>query len=172
MKSEMFIPDPRVQKAPDPGSATLDSHLLHLTKHKMRKPCNEDCDGDDGSGSDDMLLLVIHHLCRHRHPQVGHEAQHPHDVLVLLVRDGAEEGAAVLLLHLGQLFERLDVAAPAVEVLEHVLLNVGQLQQGALLVPQRLKRKKLIMQVADPDPDWIRNPDSIGSVDPDPGGQK
>jgi len=90
-----------------------------------------------------MLLLVIHHLCRHRHPQVGHEAQHPHDVLVLLVGDGTEEGAAVLLLHLGELFERLDVAAPAVEVLQHVLLNVGQLQQGALLVPQRLKAREI-----------------------------
>jgi hypothetical protein len=111
----------------------------------MRKPCDEDCDGDDGSGSDDMLLLVVHHLCRHRHPQVGHEAQHPHDVLVLLVGDRAEEGASVLLLHLGELFERFDVAAPAVEVLQHVLLNVGQLQQGALFIPQRLKTRKIYL---------------------------
>jgi hypothetical protein len=94
-----------------------------------------------------MLLLVVHHLCRHRHPQIGHEAQHPHDVLVLLVGDGAEEGAPVLLLHLGELFERLDVAAPAVEVLQHVLLNVGQLQQGALLVPQSLKTREIYYSI-------------------------
>ena len=128
-----------------PESRIRNIGLLHLTKQKNAEPCNEDCDGDDGSGSDDMLLLVVHHLCRHRHPQIGHEAQHPHDVLVLLVGDGAEEGAPVLLLHLGELFERLDVAAPAVEVFEHVLLNVGQLQQGTLLVPKRLKQGKLIL---------------------------
>ena len=105
----------------------------------LLSPGDKDGDGDDGPGCDHMLLLVVHHLRGDRHPQVWHQTQHLHQVLVLVIGQGAEQGPSVLLLHLRQLLQTLDVAPSAVEVLQHVLLYVGQLQQWALFFPQCLE---------------------------------